>query len=262
LNGLKTGTPTNPLIQKMFNKLFGRKKLNKQVDISGLTCDMHSHLLPGIDDGVPDMITAIELIKEMKSLGYKKLITTPHIMSDVYKNTPEIIKGKLELLSNTLIVEGIDIQIQAAGEYQIDDGFPSLLEKGDLLTFGDNHILIELPYYHAPPILYEITFELQISGYKIILAHPERYQYWHHDFTKYHEMKDRGIFFQMNMMSISGHYSPEVKKVAEKMIDQGLIDFLGSDLHNFQYLQYIRKSLYEPYLEKLVQSGKLKNHTL
>jgi protein-tyrosine phosphatase len=246
----------------MFKRLFGRKKLSKQVDLTPLVCDMHSHLLPGIDDGTPDIQTAVALIKEMQILGYKKLITTPHIMADMYKNTPEIILNKLELLTHALQAENIDIEIKAAGEYQIDDGFQTIMESKNLLTFGDNFILIELPYFNPPPNLYEITFELQVSGYKIILAHPERYLYWHHNFTKYHQLKDRGIYFQLNMMSLSGHYSPEVKKAAEKLIDLEMVEFLGSDLHNFNYLQYLKNSLFEPYLEKAILSGKIQNHLI
>jgi protein-tyrosine phosphatase len=246
----------------MFNKLFGRKKLSKPLDISGLVTDMHSHLLPGIDDGVPDMEMALGLISELELLGYRKIITTPHIMADVYKNTPEGIHQKCQQVLVAIKRARINMEFQAAGEYQIDDGFPSILKKGDLLTFGDNYVLIELPYFHMPPNLHEISFELQVSGYKIILAHPERYMYWHHDFTKYQELKDRGIFFQMNMMSVSGYYSPEVKKMAERLIDLGMIDFLGSDLHNYKYLDFLKKSLYEPYLDKVLQSGNIKNHLL
>ncbi len=250
------------MFNNFFNNIFGDKKLKERLDLTELVTDMHSHLLPGIDDGAPDISVSIALIKEMQALGYKKLITTPHIMADVYKNTPEIIVEKYQLLSESVQNEGIDMEIIAAGEYLIDDGFEEIFKNKNLLTFGDNFVLIELPYYHVPPNLHEITFELQVSGYKIILAHPERYAYWHNDFEKFEGLKDRGIFFQLNIMSLSGRYSPEVKKIAEKMIDLEMIDYLGSDLHNFSYLDSLKKSLYEPYLKKALQSGLIKNHLI
>ncbi len=246
----------------MFGKLFSRKKLKEPVDLRGLKTDMHSHLVPGIDDGAPDMETAISLIKQFARLGYKKLITTPHISSDIFKNNPQIIQEGLYGVKKVLEQENINIKIEAAAEYLIDEGFSNLLVKGELQTFGDKYILIELPYFNAPPNLYDITFELQIKGYKIILAHPERYLYWYGELHRFEELKDRGIYFQMNMLSLSGHYSGEVRKMAEKMIDADMIDFLGSDMHNSYYMDLLMKTLREPYLKKIVDSGKLLNHQL
>jgi protein-tyrosine phosphatase len=246
----------------MFSSLFGRKKLKDPLDLGVLGADMHSHLIPGIDDGSPTMEASIMLVKGMKALGYRKLITTPHIGSDIYKNTPEIIQHGLEQLNSKLAQEKVDIQVEAAAEYLMDDGFATLLTENRLITFGNNYVLLELPYFNLPPNLYELTFELQIKGFKIILAHPERYLYWYNDFKKFEELKDRGIYFQLNMISLSGHYSPEVKKMAEKLTDAGMVDFLGSDLHNAYYLEVLRKTTYEIYLEKLLNSGKLLNHTL
>lgn len=246
----------------MFGKLFKKKKLDEPVSLKGLGTDMHSHLIPGIDDGSPDMTTSISLIREMKALGYTKLITTPHISSDIFKNTPEIIQSGLAEVRNKLREEDIDIEIEATAEYLLDDGFETLLENNELQTFGNNFVLVELPYFHVPPNLYELTFEMQIKGYRIMLAHPERYLYWYNDINKFEELKNRGIYFQLNMISLTGHYSPEVKKMAEKMIDAEMIDFLGSDLHNFNYLQILKNTRWEPYLLKAISSGKILNHTL
>ena len=246
----------------MFGKLFKKKKLSEPVDLRGLKTDMHSHLVPGIDDGAPDMETAITLIKQFAALGYKKLITTPHISSDIYKNNPQIIQEGLFDVRRTLEQENINIKIEAAAEYLIDEGFAKLLEEGDLQTFGDKFILVELPYFNAPPNLFDMTFELQIKGYKIILAHPERYLYWYGELHRFQELKDRGIYFQLNMLSLSGHYSGEVRKMAEKLIDSDMIDFLGSDMHNTYYMNLFIKTLREPYLKKIVDSGKLLNYQL
>lgn len=246
----------------MLGNLFKPRKLRHPVDISGLITDMHSHLIPGIDDGSPDMDTSLTLIREMKALGFRKLITTPHISLDIYPNTPEILKEGINLLNEKLREANINITIEVAAEYMIDDGFPKLFEKGLLQTFSNNYLLVELPYYQAPPNLYELVFELQIKGYRIMLAHPERYLYWKNDFKKYEDLKNRGIYFQMNMNSLTGHFSKEVKKQAEKLIDADMIDFLGSDLHNQNYLQLLKNSLFEPYLENALKSGNIQNHIL
>lgn len=246
----------------MLGNFFRPKKLKNPVDLSGLITDMHSHLIPGIDDGSPDMDTSLTMIKEMKALGYRKLITTPHISSDFYPNTPEILQNGVNLLNEKLREENIRMTIEVAAEYMIDDGFSKLFEKGLLQTFSNNFLLVELPYYQAPPNLYELTFDLQIKGFRIMLAHPERYLFWFNDFKKFEDLKNRGVYFQMNINSLNGYFSKEVKKQAEKLIDADMIDFLGSDLHNLNYLQLLKNSLFEPYLEKVIKSGSIQNHLL
>ncbi|TVQ87528.1 MAG: hypothetical protein EA393_10515 [Bacteroidetes bacterium] len=246
----------------MFQRFFKPKKLKKPVDLSQLITDMHSHLLPGIDDGSPDLEISVGLIREMSLLGYRKLITTPHISSDIYPNTPQVINKSFELLKNRLEKEGLNITIEAAAEYMLDDGFEKILNRNELITFGQKYILIELPYFQEPPNMLEIFFELQIKGYRIMLAHPERYLFWYNNIEKYSDLKNRGIYFQLNMNSLTGQFSREAKKMAEKLIDAGMIDFLGSDLHNYNYLQLLKNSLYEPYLAKLMMQGEIKNHLL
>lgn len=246
----------------MFKNIFGRNRTAGNVDVSKIGCDMHSHLIPGIDDGSPNIATSVGLIKAMGALGYRKLITTPHVMSDMYRNNPEIINQRFCELAEALANEDIKVEIEVAAEYLIDDGFGQKLKKGEILTFGDRFILIELPYFYAPPMFNEMLFELQVNGYQIILAHPERYQYWHNDIDIYHRLIDRGVFFQLNILSLSGHYSPKIQRMGEKLIDLNMIDFLGSDLHNFKYLQFLKDSLKEPYLHKVIESGRLKNHLL
>ena len=231
-------------------------------DVSTLKVDMHSHLIPGIDDGVNSIEDAIVILRRMQQLGYKKVITTPHIMADVYLNNPDIIKNGLQELKTALQIADVDIVVEAAAEYCLDDGFSKHLENNNLLTLKDNYLLVELPYFSVPPDFYENLFELQINKYKIILAHPERYAFWYNDFSKLEDLKIRDILFQINMISLTGYYSNAVKKVTEKLIDLGMVDFAGSDLHNIPYLEKFENSLYMPYLEKLLDSGKLKNSLL
>ena len=156
--------------------------------------------------------------------------------------------------------EDIPIKIDAAAEYLIDDNFMEKFKSNNLLTLKDKYLLIELSYYTPHPNLKEILFELQLAGYKIILAHPERYTYWFNDFKKYEELKDREIYFQLNTISISGYYSTQVKKIAKKLIENEMIELLGSDMHNPTYMEGLEKSLEENLLHKLLSSGKIINN--
>ena len=232
------------------------------MSFESLHTDMHSHLIPGIDDGVKDIETAISLIRKMKDLGFKKLITTPHIMADIYRNNPTIINEGLKRLRKSVMMAGIDIQLEAAAEYQVDDGLIDILQKNELMSFGDQYVVIELPYYSAPENLNEVIFEMQVAGYKIILAHPERYMYWHNKLSKLEELKGKDVYFQLNTISLSGYYSYPTRKMARRLIQGGMIDFLGSDLHNHQSLNLLEKAMTEPEFKKLMDSGKLKNHLI
>ena len=247
----------------MFGKISqlfrSRPKLLDPLDLSVLKTDVHSHFLPGIDDGSPDMETTLELIRGMKDFGFQKLITTPHVMSDYYKNTPEIILGKLDEVRNALAREGIDIEIDAAAEYYLDTEFLELVKQKDLLTFGDNYVLFELPFLAEPPNLKKAIFELRLAGYRPVLAHPERYSYFHVQFEMYQEMLDNDVILQLNLNSLSGHYSPEVRKVSEAMIDQGMIRMVGSDCHHRGHQELMRHVQKLPRLHELVNGGGLLN---
>ena len=249
----------------LFGFLKRKKKhilLTEPLDLGFLNTDIHSHLIPGIDDGAKNMEESIALIEQMSKLGYKKLITTPHIMNDYYKNTPENILSGLELVRKEIANRGIDIQIDAAAEYMLDDGFETKMKAGDLLTFGNKYILLEMSYMTEYPRLAEVLFGLQTDGYKVVLAHPERYTYWHHDFEKYINLKDRGVFLQLNINSLTGWYSYGSKVIANKLINSNMVDFLGSDLHNDKYLEELTKSRLEPALKKAFESSKILNSSL
>lgn len=227
-----------------------------------LATDMHSHLIPGIDDGVKSMDESLYLIRKMYDMGFRKFITTPHIMNEFYKNTPEIILDGLEKLREAVATTGLSVTIEAAAEYLIDIDFENKYKSGRLMTFGDGYLLVELSYYNFPQNLMNIFFDLQIEGYKIILAHPERYAYWHANPRMYQDLKERNILFQLNTISLSGFYSAAVRDMAFRLIDKGMIDFAGSDMHNDTYLQGLEKSRFEPGLKKLMESGKLMNNII
>jgi tyrosine-protein phosphatase YwqE len=246
----------------IFGNIFHSDKLKHPVDLSSVAADMHSHLIPGIDDGSKTMEESIELIRSLHTLGYKKLVTTPHIISDYFKNTPEIITSGLEKLREAITVAGLPVTIEAAAEYMLDAGFIKKYKSEKLLTFGNNYLLIELSAYTPPENLFQIFFDLKIDGYNPILAHPERYHYWHYNIDHYISLKDREIFFQINLPSLAGYYSPEVRKIAEQLIDNNLVDFVGTDMHNTVYFDQVEKSRFSKHLEKLINSGKLLNNTL
>jgi tyrosine-protein phosphatase YwqE len=244
----------------VFKKLFSSAAAQPALsDFSSVRTDIHSHLIPGIDDGAQTIDDSLQLVRRMHAMGFTKLVTTPHIQSEFYKNTREIILSGLLKLQDAIDAENIPVQVEAAAEYLLDDGFEDKMNAGNLLSFSDKYILVELSYYNPHPNLKSFVFNLQVEGYKVILAHPERYTYWFSDFGKYEDLKERGVFFQLNTVSLANYYPEPIKKFAEKLIDKNMIDFIGTDLHNMRYMEAMEKSLNEKALAKLVSSGKLLN---
>ena len=226
-----------------------------------LYTDIHSHLIPGIDDGSRDMEESILLLRMMKALGYQKVITTPHIMSDGYKNTPRIIREGLEALRRAAKEEEIDIEIDAAAEYYLDDGFYTQLRDRDILTIGE-YLLIETSYISKPLEFDTMIFEIQAAGFKPMLAHPERYRYIKELEKEYAAMKEKGIFFQVNLNSFSGHYGKEAKRKAEFLSGAGMIDFLGSDIHRMKQAETLGEVLNDEILYGIFGNNTILNESL
>lgn len=202
--------------------------------------DIHSHLLPGIDDGAKDIEDSIALITKMRSFGIQNFITTPHVLGDVYPNSSELILSKLEEVQKELINRGYDdITINASAEYMMDEQFVARLEKNDILPLKDNFILVEMSYFNAPYNLYDILFEIQLKGYKPILAHPERYNFYHKDFENFYRLKKAGCLFQLNLLSLTEQYGMGVKKTGEKLMKENLYDFVGTDTHHKNHLKLL-----------------------
>jgi protein-tyrosine phosphatase len=247
----------------LFSKLFTRKEADMPpADLSVLGVDVHSHFIPGIDDGAQNLEQTIELLNAMRALGYRKVITTPHSMADGYRNSPEIILGGLEKVRREVERVGLDIQVEAAAEYYLDHDLAPKVEARSVLAFGANYLLFELPFIGEPSMLKQLIFQMQTQGYKPVLAHPERYAFWYNDLARYTELKERGVLFQLNLIALSGAYGPQAKQVAERLIDAGAYEFLGSDCHHMGHVEAIRNTLARPYLHKLIASGKLLNSTL
>jgi protein-tyrosine phosphatase len=243
----------------LLNPISEQKSQNNQPIIQ---VDMHSHLLPAIDDGSKSIEESLQLIQQLQKMGYRKLITTPHIMSDFYKNTPEIIHTKLKELKKVLEEQQIEIDIEAAAEYYLDEWFIHQIKKGEnLLTFGNKYILFETNFYNKPAQLFEVIFDLQSQGYKPVFAHPERYFYLHNDFKTLEKIAERGVFLQLNLNSLSGYYTKPAQDFAEKMIEQQLVHFVGSDCHSSRHLEALKHTRTKKLYAKLADL-KLLNNTL
>ena len=202
--------------------------------------DIHSHLLPNIDDGSKSFEESTVLIKRLSSYGIKNFVVTPHIMDGVWNNTPQIINQKLFELTNYLKTQEIQgVKIRAAAEYMIDANFEKLLSEKKLLTIKDNYLLVELSYFNPPINLKEIIFNIQIAGYQPILAHPERYTFYHSNYKEYFKLKELGCLFQLNLLSLSQHYGSKITKIAERLLKDNLIDFTGTDTHNQHHLNVL-----------------------
>ncbi len=218
----------------MIFSFFTKKKKEEEKSGSCLKVDLHSHLIPGIDDGSRSMEESLSLLKGMEALGYEKVITTPHIMSDAYRNTPEIIARGLNALREAAKDEGIKIEIEAAAEYYLDDGFYDLIEKGKILTLKGNYLLFETSYFAKPIQLEEMIFMITSAGYKPLMAHPERYRYVKDPLKEYSRFKELGVLFQVNLNSFAGHYGRDAKQKVDFLSKEGMIDFLGSDVHHIK----------------------------
>ena len=243
------------------SNIFKKKEpLSNLIDLSSLAIDLHSHLIPGIDDGAKTMDDALLLIKGLNDLGFKKIITSPHIMSGGYNNTPEIILSGRDKVRAALKENNINVEFDAWAEYYLDETIMKKIDEKNLLTMGDNYVLVELSYLIKSHSATTYFYHLIRNGYKVILAHPERYPYYHEDsLEEYSNLKDQGIFFQLNIASLTGVYGKGAKMIGEKMIDNNMIDFISTDLHNERHMGYIRDSVKLQYLEKIINYDKLMN---
>ncbi len=218
-----------------------RKTKSSEISNSILV-DIHSHLLPGLDDGVKTIEESTEIIERFVALGYQKLITTPHVMSDSYRNTSEGILAKRDELVAHLNAMNIKIEIEAAAEYYLDEVFMKKIEQGTpLLTFGDQYLLFETNFMTEPLNLKEFIFMASTKGYKLVLAHPERYIFLQHDFNKVEDLINRGVYFQLNTSSLTGYYSKEAQRTAQKLVERGWVHFLGSDCHSSQHINLLQQ---------------------
>lgn len=237
---------------------FKKKESNKNAsNYSSIAVDMHSHVLPGIDDGAQNPQESIYLIRKMMDAGISKIIATPHIMADYYKNTAETINGALAVLKEELVKENINIEVQAAAEHYFDETFETRIDENKLMIIGNNYVLFEFSFIGQPPNVFPAVQKMIERGYRPILAHPERYSYM--DINQIKGFRDWGCNLQMNTISLTGYYGKTAMKMAESMVDNHLVDFISSDMHHPKHAEAFKRALHLPYVQRLLTDYPLKN---
>jgi len=212
--------------------IFKKKILFK--DIWSGTPEMHCHVLPGIDDGAKNIQISEQLIEKYASLGCTKIIATPHTMGGIYNNTPESIKDAFKSINNTF-----GVTLSYSSEYMIDDNFEKLLKEEKLIPLLNKFLLVEMSFFQPPENLYEQLFQIGSKSFIPIIAHPERYSYYHGSYNTYDELKKRGCLLQLNALSLTKHYGDSIQKIAFKLLEDGLYDFIGTDTHRIDHLEKI-----------------------
>ena len=205
--------------------------------------DIHSHLLPGIDDGAKTIDDSKFILESMLGFGFNQVITTPHTIKTVWDNTKEGIESTYEKTKTELEELTSKVQLRATSEYMMDENFVALFKSEKLLTLKDNYVLVEMSYLNPPIQLLDILFELQLEGYKPVLAHPERYNFYHSKPKEFDKLKKAGCLFQMNLLSSVGYYGKEVSAAADKLLANEMIDFVGSDIHHAQHIEAFQNKI-------------------
>lgn len=224
----------------MFN--FFKKEIALNKIFTNDYIDIHSHIIPEIDDGSDSVEKSKELLTRMKSYGITNFVFTPHVLEGVWENTSSNIKLKFEKLQNSLIKSELNnLSIRYAAEYMLDNNFSKLLKAKDILPIKNNKILVEMSYLNPPINLFELLFEIQMAGYEPILAHPERYNFIHKEFDLYYKLKESGCKFQLNLLSLTNYYGKHVNVAANKLLKNNMIDYIGSDTHHHNHLNALTK---------------------
>lgn len=200
--------------------------------------DIHCHVVPGIDDGSPNAATSADLIERMQSFGIERIIASPHVTKDTFENTRQTIDEALDLLQAELDARHNPIQVTHHAEYRLDDFSLAQIEQ-DPMLLPQYHILIENPFVDEPWNLDTIVFDLQIKGYKPILAHPERYSYYFNHRERFKALHNAGTKFQINLLSLAGAYGKEQRNIAEFLINENMVEFVGTDIHNMRHIEII-----------------------
>ncbi len=205
--------------------------------------DIHSHILPGIDDGAKTIKDSLQLAKALQDLGTSQFITTPHIIQHFCENNNKNIKENEEDTRIQFTKNNFSIPFRVAAEYMMDDHFVKLFQSGELMTIKDNYVLVEMSYINPPIQLYSILFDLQVAGYIPVLAHPERYVFYHHKFEEYEKLINAGCLLQLNLLSTVGYYGEGITKIAEKLLQEGMYSFVGSDVHHNNHIKAFDKKI-------------------
>jgi tyrosine-protein phosphatase YwqE len=217
---------------------------------------MHNHLLPGIDDGAENVATSQSLAQSLQALGYTHTICTPHIMSGMYNNNRTTISDAKQQLDS---VETYPITIvNTAAEYMLDEAFLQQLEASDpLLTLYQNNILVEFSYVAAPIMYQDIFFQIQLKGYRPVLAHPERYSYFANNLQNYEGLKAMGCMLQLNALSLGGYYGKTAQNIAIHLLSERLVSYIGTDTHAQRHVQALQQMKIDSKIFELIQQQPL-----
>jgi tyrosine-protein phosphatase YwqE len=241
--------------------LFSKHKKSNTIPTIPLYTDLHSHVLPGIDDGAQNIEESLEMIKSFVDQGFTKIITSPHVHSGRYKNTPETIRKANSELQEALKKKKITIPVEFAAEYFLDNFFLEELKNKNILSFSGNYILIEFSF-QMPPIGLERMYKLITdAGFQPVIAHPDRYEYWQGNIKAYTKLKEIGYLLQANVLSAGGFYGHISQKNFELLSNNNLIDFLGSDAHRKSSVELLNKTISLPIVQKALLNG-IRNNSL
>ena len=222
---------------------FNKQKIQLKELLSEGYTDIHSHLIFDIDDGAVNAEDTVFLTKSLIDFGTESFITTPHTIQYVWENSKDNILRRHKISNEALISNNINVNFKVASEYLMDESFSNRIKTESLLTLKENYVLVEMSYINAPIQLYEIIFDLQVAGYLPILAHPERYSFYHNNFDEYHKLKKAGCLFQLNLLSTVGYYGEQVFNISKKLLSHGMFDFVGSDVHHNNHIKAFENRL-------------------
>lgn len=221
--------------------------------------DIHSHILPGLDDGSKSIEETQLLLDHLQKIGFSRCIATPHTLPEVWENSAKGITDKFSETKSQLSESASTMLVHAASEYMINDAFLERLHSEPLLTLKDNKVLIEMSYLNPPLALKEIIFEIQIKGYQPILAHPERYLFYHNQLKMFETLKKMEVQFQLNLLSTVGYYGSSVAKIADFLLKENHIDFVGTDVHHIRHIRAFENKIGIKSVEQL-QNAIVKNN--
>lgn len=245
--------------------MFGFLKRNKEPRpiFKPLGTDMHCHLVPQVDDGSKCMEESIECLNTLKAVGYNKVFITPHFQSPRFPNDEDDICRRYEELKQRAADAGVEIELAGiAGEYRIDDGFQARLDNPRFLQVAGKFVLVEFSLHQQRMGCDEMIFDMQMKGYEIVLAHPERYPYLSLFGSRMEQLRDQGVLFQINALSLGGFYGEEPQRRAYKLIEQGWVEFVGTDTHNSMYAQALIDLSHDRKVEKVLEKHTFMNKTL
>lgn len=245
----------------MFFNIFNKSKSIQKLPF---ITDIHSHVIPGVADGSPDTQTSLELLGRMSDWGLTRIFASPHSTQDTFENTPETIAEPTSKLKKAITESGLNIDLNVHMEYRLDQFFMSQFESGNIISLPGNYLLIENAFGNETWGFEALLYKIRHSGYTPILAHPERYHYYSRNHRhRYAELHDYGLYFQVNLLSLAGHYGKLERETALYMLEHGLVQFVGTDLHRASHVEsienYLRSSNFRKDLKYL---SKIQNDSI